>query len=425
MQPHQDPDTTGAILRPERLYIRWKGFNTNMIGALETMASCRQPMADANVRLATNSGAMVSAHQLVLAAASDFLKTLLLETTDEQPIIILDGVPEETIQDLASYLYRGQVNLTPDRLASLILVGKALAIKGIFEMERKLTPPLAHTQPHLTSLCLTPWPVFSQPPPLSASTGLSLLASAALDSGPNPYDSSSQAAGPSVGGNRSAKRRRKSMTNDENDPLNSNSPNSAMNLSVKPVVGMGCPSGQPFSDLTRIQVPRPSAYTQSSFLNIPNPSSLRWKRSLSRSPPATVTSGFFNDPERDETPPLAIDMSATTAASSSTSLPATPSPSPSSTTIVQLSDTVLLPSSRLSLDDSFSSGGEAIALGEGSPIPPLTNPSHSPKDNVRPTSQESQSSQQGKKWKSRQPKLCIHCDRYFSNQFNLKQVLQL
>ena len=31
------------------------------------------------------------------------------------------------------------------------------------------------------------------------------------------------------------------------------------------------------------------------------------------------------------------------------------------------------------------------------------------------------SSGEGKKWKSRQPKLCVHCDRYFSNQFNLKQ----
>merc|ERR1719192_2735323 len=38
-----------------------------------------------------------------------------------------------------------------------------------------------------------------------------------------------------------------------------------------------------------------------------------------------------------------------------------------------------------------------------------------------PRASSQSSNGEGKRWKSRQPKLCIHCDRYFSNQFNLKQ----
>jgi len=138
-------------------------------------------------------------------------------------------------------------------------------------------------------------------------------------------------------------------------------------------------------------------FPMTSLLNIPDPATFKWRRCPEHQ----------NQPEderEEETPPpLAIDMTV----SEPVDLPATPSPSPS----------------------SLNGGGSASYFMDTSPtamVPaigePITNGLR-----YLSTSDESGNAAsrdhhgEGKKWKSRQPKLCVHCDRYFSNQFNLKQ----
>lgn len=298
-------------LTPERLHIRWKGFASNLLTSLETIQ-------DATTDLwLVAAKQKFRAHRLILASASPVLRNLLLELSangaEQDPVLILDDVDSQTLQDLLAYLYRGQVNLSPPRLEALLSVGKSIALKGIEDLQISSTPTLF--------------------------TGLSLLASAALST--DTQDCSLK------------KPRLLSNTfNDENDPLNARCPPSdnAINLSTK----------------------KPNFF--SPLLNIPDPSSFKWRKIAGESLP-----------EREETPPLAIDMSTPPNSGDQPlmELPATPSPSPSSMT-----DSGLV---QEDMETSSLRGSQC-------------------------------NSAEGKKWKSRQPKLCVHCDRYFSNQFNLKQV---
>ena len=67
------------------------------------------------------NGTSFRAHRLVLAAASEFLKTVLLQyPIGEEPVVFLDQMSAETMVDLMDYLYRGQVSLSPRRLDNLI-----------------------------------------------------------------------------------------------------------------------------------------------------------------------------------------------------------------------------------------------------------------------------------------------------------------
>ena len=125
-------------------------------------------------------------------------------------------------------------------------------------------------------------------------------------------------------------------------------------------------------------------------------------------------------------------------------LPATPSPSPSSIGNSLLDPKMIFQTTETSgnginySDSTTASTG--LSFGGLRPVlPPSTitmsnghdhdeeivDPSEMASDlrgrqNSESLSQSSNG--EGKKWKSRQPKLCVHCDRYFSNQFNLKQV---
>jgi len=329
------------------LHIRWKGFATNLIDSLESLHhTCT---TDA-LLVSQRDGITFKVHRLVLASASDILKRILLDH-DDNPVIIIDDVDRHTIEDLISYLYRGQVTLNPTRLAAFVSFGKAIALKGIGDLQNA---------------------AFGQDPPLF--TGLSLLASAAaLNDG--------------VGnGTNERKRRLSSATfNDENDPRNGSQ--CAINLSIR--------SG--FTSHMEEKCPKsPALFPMTSLLNIPDPATFKWRR---------CSELQLEDGREEETPPpLAIDMTV----SEPVDLPATPSPSPSS----------LNGGGSASYFMESSPTGMVPMAGEPLPIPNGLRYLSTSDESFNPSSGDHA---EGKKWKSRQPKLCVHCDRYFSNQFNLKQ----
>ena len=353
----------------KRLDVRWKECASNLASALHQ--ALHTPTWN-NVKLvAASDGGCFHASQMVLASASPFLKQLLLELKEEEPVLVLTGVKAQTLQDLLTFVYLGEVKLGPTRVASLLSLAQTLDIYALKELETRNQPP----------------------PPF---TGLSLLASAALTTA-------------------SAE----DHFNDENDPhvftpsansiisAHHNSNAGAINLSMK-------------NNDAEIEIEDNSR--QMSILNIPDPNHFKWKRAFMHciSPPTSFSSMQCNeilqsasDQADRSPPPLAIDMtdSSTISANDHPSiipeLPATPSPSPSS------------------LVGTPSCFGESSPmLEEKSSSSPLLIQSEMALEEPKSLSLSS-TSNEGKRWKSRQPKLCIHCDRYFSNQFNLKQVIQI
>jgi hypothetical protein len=507
------PPSSGLSNAAERLNLKWKGLAANLAGTLSSEVTDLARSNAGDVLLLGVKGTSFRAHRLVLAAASEFLKTVLLQyPIGEEPVVFLDQMSAETMVDLMDYLYRGQVSLSPRRLDNLIGWGKSLAIKGILELDfNNYTnnnpdppPPLAHLRPEMvttssssSSAAITPWSSMrsgllvgssSWPPssllsPPSVSTGLSLLASAALESDHHQVQQDHE------------RQRRFSSSNDENNSLNGNI--SAINLSLKPTTN----SNHYYSEMdnnTTLTI-KPTAipvatdvsapgfkpvqyhYPKAHLLNIPNPSSLKWKmRAMSAASNSNMTSPSSGigtqimdmDQISDVTDEdvLTIDMSsATTPPQDQTNpsedlkagntvdhvgLPATPSPSPSSIgnslldpkMIFQTTDSPAIGTNGINYSDTNAAAGlsfgglaNSYSASAGRPVLPLSTATlsnghhhdelvdHSEMaSDLRGSRQNSESLSQssngeGKKWKSRQPKLCVHCDRYFSNQFNLKQ----
>lgn len=353
----------------KRLDVRWKECPSNLARALHQALHSQDSTYLNDVKLvAAADGGCFQANQMVLASASPFLKQLLLELKEEEPVLVLTGVKAQTLQDLLTFVYLGEVKLGPTRVASLLSLAQTLDIYALKELETRNQPP----------------------PPF---TGLSLLASAALTTA-------------------SAE----DHFNDENDPhvftpsansiisAHHNSNAGAINLSMK-------------NNDAEIEIEDNSR--QMSILNIPDPNHFKWKRAFMHciSPPTSFSSMQCNeilqsasDQADRSPPPLAIDMTDSSISANDhhpsilPMLPATPSPSPSSL--------VGTPS----CFGESSSPASAMLEEVKSSSSPLMTALEEPK-----SLSMSSTSNEGKRWKSRQPKLCIHCDRYFSNQFNLKQ----
>lgn len=402
------PLSISSVDSADTLNLRWKGYQANMSEMLGGLFCLKASKADVHgdVRLVSGAdGTVVQAHQVLLAAASDLFKELLLQEEKnngtcmgQEPVLIFDGLTGQTLEDLMAYIYRGQVDLPSSRLTSFMELGRAMALKGIFH-------PSQETQSE-------------KPASLDPSfTGLSLLACAALNVSDIPPPFSSETAASTA---TSFGAPLHWPFTDENERPYGQSPTTAINLSIKPKEERP-PNISDSLDVTRSNL-QPSTGLKSALfpisplLNIPDPASFKWRRSpLATLSPRPMTS-FISSPipenckrDREDTPPpLAIDMTHPVASEMDpvvddsrlgvNELPATPSPSPSS------------------LNGHGMNAASTICFGE-SPGP----------ISVHPTGEEtgmefsSRLGVENKKWKSRQPKLCVHCDRFFSNQFNLKQ----
>ena len=137
-----------AASTTERLNLKWKGLAANLAGTLSSEVTDlaanslrsshrsnqfhekfrendgftkKNSNTTGDVLLLGVNGTSFRAHRLVLAAASEFLKTVLLQyPIGEEPVVFLDQMSAETMVDLMDYLYRGQVSLSPRRLDNLI-----------------------------------------------------------------------------------------------------------------------------------------------------------------------------------------------------------------------------------------------------------------------------------------------------------------
>ena len=84
-----------------------------------------------DVTLATEDGGQLSAHKVILATCSPLFKRLLQKNPNGHPLLYLMGVQLSQLEQLLSYIYLGQCDLTQDQLPSFMATGKQLEVEGL------------------------------------------------------------------------------------------------------------------------------------------------------------------------------------------------------------------------------------------------------------------------------------------------------
>ena len=108
--------------------LRWNYFTENVIASF---ASLRKDVNFADVTLVCDDGQRLEAHQVILAAASDFFQSLLMSNNHSQPMIYMREVVFEDLASILDFLYFGEANVCKDNLDSFLSVAEQLKISGL------------------------------------------------------------------------------------------------------------------------------------------------------------------------------------------------------------------------------------------------------------------------------------------------------
>lgn len=118
---------------PQQYCLRWRYHHSN----LQTMFSQlldRQAFCD--VTLACE-GRTIKAHKIVLSACSTYFETILSQFEEKDPIVIMKDVKYIDIKCLVEFMYKGEINVEHNHLATLLKTAEELRIKGLAEVSWK------------------------------------------------------------------------------------------------------------------------------------------------------------------------------------------------------------------------------------------------------------------------------------------------
>lgn len=105
--------------------LRWNNHRTNLLTVFDQLL---QSEAFTDCTLACE-GASIKCHKMVLAACSTYFQTLFLEVSCSHPVVVLKDIRYVDMKAILEYMYRGEVNVAQDQLASLLKVAEALKVR--------------------------------------------------------------------------------------------------------------------------------------------------------------------------------------------------------------------------------------------------------------------------------------------------------
>ncbi|KAL0108855.1 hypothetical protein PUN28_014166 [Cardiocondyla obscurior] len=111
----------------QQFCVSWTSHQSNMHSAFPKLLSSEQFV---DVTLACDGGS-IKCHKVVLSACSDYLERLLLEIPCTHPVIFLRDMKMWELQALVEFMYRGEVYVEQQQLATLMQAAEVLQVRGL------------------------------------------------------------------------------------------------------------------------------------------------------------------------------------------------------------------------------------------------------------------------------------------------------
>ncbi|XP_042232838.1 uncharacterized protein LOC121873343 isoform X4 [Homarus americanus] len=144
------PHSSGLLLHPKsnveletkmsEYCLRWNNHRPNLVTVFSELLTSE---ALVDVTLATD-GHYIHAHKLVLSACSVYFKDLFGANPCKHPIVILKDIRIDDLKTVIDFIYRGEVNVSQDRLQDVLRTAESLRIKGLAENPRSYDEMSSH-----------------------------------------------------------------------------------------------------------------------------------------------------------------------------------------------------------------------------------------------------------------------------------------
>ncbi|KAJ1529421.1 hypothetical protein ONE63_006200 [Megalurothrips usitatus] len=138
----------------EQFCLRWNNFQSNIASALGSLKA-EQDLVDVTL---TCGGRSVKAHKVILSACSPYFRSVFKENPCQHPVVILKDVRYDDVLALLSFMYQGEVFITQDQLSTFLETAELLQVRGLTGAVSPVKEPAQPKGPQGTTLA---------PPPLS------------------------------------------------------------------------------------------------------------------------------------------------------------------------------------------------------------------------------------------------------------------
>ncbi|RLU18180.1 hypothetical protein DMN91_010423, partial [Ooceraea biroi] len=138
----------------QQFCVSWNSHQSNMHSAFPKLLSSEQFV---DVTLACDGGS-IKCHKVVLSACSDYLERLLLEIPCTHPVIFLRDMKMWELQALVEFMYRGEVYVEQQQLATLMQAADVLQVRGLSTQGRENSLNDSNTQSCDSNPPVTPSP---------------------------------------------------------------------------------------------------------------------------------------------------------------------------------------------------------------------------------------------------------------------------
>ena len=118
-----------------KLKLEWND-HSNVFGKNLQNFFLKDLYADSNLYC---EGQIIPVHRLVLSTSSEYFEKLFSQCSnfEKQPLIIIKDIELESLKYLLNFIYKGEVNLKQEQLATFIKIADTFKVKGISSTEEE------------------------------------------------------------------------------------------------------------------------------------------------------------------------------------------------------------------------------------------------------------------------------------------------
>ena len=108
--------------------MKWENFGKNIA---QNYKQLRLQDDFYDVTLVSDDLQKVSAHKLVLSACSQYFKTILTDSKHQHPMLCLDGIDSQQLNNVLDYIYNGEIEISHEHLSKFLQIAQKLQLDGL------------------------------------------------------------------------------------------------------------------------------------------------------------------------------------------------------------------------------------------------------------------------------------------------------
>ncbi|KAF2357500.1 BTB/POZ domain [Trinorchestia longiramus] len=120
-------------MEAERFLLKWNNHQSNLVTVFDQLY---EQEAFTDVTLACD-GKSFAAHKVILSACSPYFQSLFLANPNTHPIVFMRDVRGSDLESLLAFMYRGEINVHQQDLASFLKTAESLQIKGLSDCSER------------------------------------------------------------------------------------------------------------------------------------------------------------------------------------------------------------------------------------------------------------------------------------------------